>query len=324
MTDQSVMQLTQILYKPGLLIPAVDPTAPPGLKNVALPVSQLPGGTADAPIVELTGNTGLTRAAHDGAVLVCLAPLTLSANFATAGLGFECDIVNLSSGNVVMGSGITVGNGAPVLVPGGEARVRGLPGVAGGVVFWAGVDVASTAPALTVALIGNTTAGTAILVSGAYFNDVPVALDYSTNGGTTWVAAVAPTISAGAFSFGISGGLPAGAYSLLVRDHNALSVVGASNAFTVAGNSLTVSAPGTGVAGTALAVSGSVWPVSDSVQIALATSSLVAPTSGYVAAANSGGMLSGSLTPVAAGTYYVWANDLVTALTAVSGPIAVT
>jgi hypothetical protein len=323
MVDQSASQFTQMNPKPELLMVAIDPTAPPGLKNVTVPLGKLLGGAGTQSIVQLSSNTGLTAAAHNGAVLVCLAPLTLTAAIALCGIGFECEVVNLSTGNVVMGAGIMVGNGAPILVPGGSATLRGLPGLSGAIVFWPGVDVASSAAAITVATISDMTAGSAFTVSGQYFNGTPTALDYSTDGGTSWVVASSPVIGSGYFSFNIAGGLAAGAYTLRVRDHNAQGVSGISNAFTMAGNSLSISAPGSAAHGVAMAVTGRVWPAADGVQIALGTSATDAPTSGYVGAANNGGALSGTLTPPAAGIYYVWANDLVTALTAVSGAITV-
>jgi len=129
MIDQSVMQLTQVTYKPTLLIPAVDPAAVPGLKNVSITAAELAGAAGGAEIIELTTDTALTRTAHNGAWLVCLAALTLTAEFDTAGLGFECDVINLSGGSVTIGAGITVGNSATVLAAGGVARLRGLPGL---------------------------------------------------------------------------------------------------------------------------------------------------------------------------------------------------
>lgn len=41
MVDQPVSQMTVVSYKAGLLIPAIDPTAPVGLKNVAIEASAL-------------------------------------------------------------------------------------------------------------------------------------------------------------------------------------------------------------------------------------------------------------------------------------------
>ena len=194
---------------------------------------------------------------------------------------------------------------------------------ADGVLSWIQATI-STAPSMTVAEISNLNAGAPLTVSGAYFNDSPSALDYSLDGGVTWLSAGTVEFSGGAFSFVISAGLSAGSYTVQVRPLDAPSVVAVSNTFTVLGNSLSVSAPTRGASGSALAVTGSVWPASDGVQIALGTSATVAPTSGYVAAANTDGAITGSLTPASAGTYYVWANDTETALTAVSGPVAVT
>ncbi len=57
--------------------------------------------------------------------------------------------------------------------------------------------------------------------------------------------------------------------------------------------------------------------------IQLSASNSTAPASGWTAAANSGGSISGSLTPPAPGTYYVWAQDPASGLTAVSSAITV-
>jgi hypothetical protein len=54
--DQSVLQLTQVNYKTTLVVPVVDPTAPPGLKNVNLPITQFPGA---APVMATDTVPGL-------------------------------------------------------------------------------------------------------------------------------------------------------------------------------------------------------------------------------------------------------------------------
>ena len=66
-------------------------------------------------VVELTTNTVLDATAHNDAILVCSQPLTLSANFANMGSGFACEVLNLSTGVVTMGLGITVGSGVSTL-----------------------------------------------------------------------------------------------------------------------------------------------------------------------------------------------------------------
>lgn len=92
----------------------------------------------------------------------------------------------------------------------------------------------SAPPAETIAVdtITAPAASTAFTVSGTYTNGPPTALDYSSNGGSTWTAATA-TISGGTYSFSAAG-LAAGTYTIEVRDHNNTSVVGTSNSFTIA------------------------------------------------------------------------------------------
>jgi len=96
-----------------------------------------------------------------------------------------------------------------------------------------------------------------------------------------------------------------------------------SSAVSAVAATLNVSAPATGIAGTALAVTGSVMPAADAVNVVLDEQNTTAPSSGWAAATNASGSLSASLTPSAAGTYYVWAQDPASGLTAVSAAITV-
>jgi hypothetical protein len=91
-------------------------------------------------VVELTTNTVLDATAHNDAILVCSQPLTLSANFANMGSGFACTVLNLSSGVVAMGTGITVGSGATGLPSQMAARVVAVTYSGGDLVFWAGTQ----------------------------------------------------------------------------------------------------------------------------------------------------------------------------------------
>ncbi len=362
-------------------------------------------------VVELTANTVLDSTTHNNRVLVVSTALTLTANFMNTGPGFACTLINLSAGAVTMGTGISSGAGGSVLPPGAMATLVGISYSGGSFVWWSGL--VPNAPTITIAAITAPSAGTSFVVGGGIFNDAPSALDYSTDGGTTWIAVPSPVISADAYSFTVPG-LTAGTYSIRVRDHGNIAVVGASNSFTVvapsvalnppplaatlnvpmnisgtvlpAGSavqiglststtvaptswvaatvnngtwsgsvlplatgtyyvwaqqtsmasvgvvsaaisivkaSVTVSAPATGAVGVALAVTGSVVPAADAVNIQLSTNNSVAPTGGWIAATNSGGSISGALTPQNAGTNYVWAQDAANGLTAVSAAIIV-
>jgi hypothetical protein len=96
-----------------------------------------------------------------------------------------------------------------------------------------------------------------------------------------------------------------------------------SSAISIIAASLSVTAPASGTVATALTVTGSVSPAADAVNVQLTTQNTTAPTSGWTAATKSGGSFSASLTPAAAGTYYAWAQDASTGVTAVSSAIAV-
>ena len=371
--------------------------------------NKLPG--VKPQVVELTANTVLDATDHNGRVLVASAPVTLSANFVNMGSGFSCTLINLAAGPVTMGTGITSGSGSTTLPPGAATELLGLSYSGGSLVWWSGV--VPNAPTVTVGSISPPVLNTAFIVSGGIFNDAPTALDYSTDGGSTWVVVPNPVITANAYSF-TAAGLTAGTYAIRVRDHNNAAIIGVSNSFTVAAPTITldsvsasvmvnsalalsgtvspansavqvglsasaatarsawvnavtnngawtasltptvagtyyvwvqqdadttvqvvsaavnavaatlsVSAPATGTAGTALAVTGSVSPVADAVNVVLDVQNTVAPSSGWVVTTNASGSLSVSLTPSAAGTYYVWAQDPATGLTAVSAAISV-
>jgi hypothetical protein len=96
-----------------------------------------------------------------------------------------------------------------------------------------------------------------------------------------------------------------------------------SSAVSVIAASLSVTAPATGTAGSVVTIAGNVSPAADAVNVQLATQNSTAPTSGWTAAVNTAGSFALSLTPSAAGTYYAWAQDPATGLTAVSAAIAV-
>jgi hypothetical protein len=363
-------------------------------------------------VVELMADTVLDSTEHNNRYLVASTPLTLTANFANMGPGFNCTLINLAAGPVTMGTGITSGSGGAVLPPGASTSLIGISYSGGSMVWWSGVI--PNAPTITISSIVAPDIGAPFIVTGGIFNDAPTALDYSVNGGSTWLPAASPAMTENAFSFTIPG-LAAGTYTIRVRDHNNIAVLGVSNDFTIAppsvgisavpamialGNSiavagtvspggyavqiglsasattapaswvnvvvsaeswngsltpsaagavylwaqqtadtavcavstmisvaapsLSISAPATGAAGVAMVVSGTVSPAADSVNVQLSAQNGVAPSSGWVAATMSGGAYSAAVTPGASGTYYAWAEDPVTGVTAVSAAIAVT
>lgn len=272
-------------------------------------------------VVELTADTVLDSTEHNGRILVVSAPITLTANFANMGPGFTCTLINLAAGAVTMGTGITSGSGTASLPPSASATLVGLSYSGGSVVWWSGV--VPSAPTITISAITAPALDTAFVVSGGVFNDAPVALDYSIDGGANWVAVASPVISENAFSFTVPG-LTAGTYAVRVRDHNNVAVMGTSNNFTIAPPSIDIGAlPDTVTLGAAVAVSGTVAPGNAAVQIGLSASATVAPTAWTNAVVN-GAAWAGSLTPAAAGTVYVWAEQVAsTGVRAVSAAVSV-
>jgi len=272
-------------------------------------------------VVELTSNTVLDSTEHNNRILIASAPITLTANFSNTGAGFSCTLINLASGSITMGTGITSGSGSTSLPPGAATDLLGLSYSGGSLIWWSGV--VPNAPTITIGSIVAPALNTAFTVSGGIFNDAPTALDYSTNGGSTWIAASSPVISANAYSF-TAAGLGAGTYTIRVRDHANVAVMGVSNSFTIAAPTISLNAvPGTVQVSAALALAGSVSPGNAAVQVGLSTSATVAPTAWVNAMVNNGAW-SASVTPAATGTFYVWAEQQATpAVHAVSGAVTV-
>ena len=73
--------------------------------------------TYKAPVVEITTNTNLDTTVHNGRILVCSQPVTLTPLTTNMGSGFECTVINASTGNITLGSGFVSSNGSLVLTP---------------------------------------------------------------------------------------------------------------------------------------------------------------------------------------------------------------
>ncbi|HET6183218.1 MAG TPA: fibronectin type III domain-containing protein [Acetobacteraceae bacterium] len=120
------------------------------------------------PVLELSTNTTLDASVHNGRILVCSSPLTLSPAFATMGSGFACEVLNLSSGQVTFGTGFIVSSGQTALGPNQFASIRAVSYSQGNAVFAAVAGAAGSAGAGTSApgSVGGLTVS-AITASGA-------------------------------------------------------------------------------------------------------------------------------------------------------------
>ena len=272
-------------------------------------------------VIELTIDTVLDATAHNNRILIASMPLMLTANFSNMGAGFSCMLINLSAGAINFGTGISSGSGASILPPGASTSLLGLSYSGGSLVWWNGLI--SNTPQITVAPLSAPNQNAPLNITGGIFNDAPLAMDYSTDGGITWLTAPSPVITMDAYSFTVPG-LASGTYVMRVRDHGNIAIVGVSNVFSVVPPAVALNAlPSAIIANVTYSVTGSVTPVGAAVEVGFSNSATVAPTSWTAATVIGGGWTAG-ITPVTTGVIYFWARQTNTiAVEVISGPVNV-
>jgi hypothetical protein len=198
------------------------------------------------PVVELATNTIFDVTAHNARILVCSAPLTLSAATVNMGNGFSCDVINLSNGNVVLGSEIVASNGTGIIAPGQSALVRCIV-YSGGTKAHAmicGSPAASTIPGTVTGLIASNVTSTGLTLSWTTPTSGATPTGYTLqmrpSGSTTW-SVVAQSIAGQ--SFAVTGLAASTSYDLIVIASNGAGSSPPSAVLTVA-TAATSSAPG--------------------------------------------------------------------------------
>jgi hypothetical protein len=298
-------------------------------------------------VVELTSDTVLDATSHNDAILVCSQPLTLTANYANMGPGFVCDVINLSTGSVAMGSGIITGTGTPALGSQAAARLLGITYSGGSFAFWSGTTPSSgssssgtsgTSGTITIAAPATGTTGTALALSGTVSpagDSVTVALGPSATVAPT-TGATAATVTSGTWSASLTPAA-AGTYFAWATD-TTLGTTAVSTAITVAApaSSTTLtwglepagsySVGQTGIGANAVMAPGTAAP---GVQFGWSTTTTVAPTAwtagALVNTQGNGDTLWGAYVtaPATAGTWYCWAETTDSAASTVSAAITV-
>ena len=157
------------------------------------------------PVVEITTNTTLDKTVHNGRVLVCSQPVTLTPVFANMGSGFACSVINLSGTVVSFGAGIVSSSGASILPAGVSCTMQGVT-YSGGSVIYASISGGLTSGTVTVpgAVIGLVIAAVssdAVAVAwvppasgGAVTN---YTVQYLAGGSTVWVTASSSVVGTG-------------------------------------------------------------------------------------------------------------------------------
>ncbi|MDR3489526.1 MAG: fibronectin type III domain-containing protein [Bradyrhizobium sp.] len=146
------------------------------------------------PIVEITESTVLDTAVHNGRILLCINPITLSppSSYVAA---FICDVINLSSGNITLASGITTSSGQAVLTAGQCMKIYATMYSGGSLVYgWMGGSASSAAPPGQVTNLSSSgqTANSVSLAWAAPASGGAVAgyaVSFRVSGSVNWIAA---------------------------------------------------------------------------------------------------------------------------------------
>ena len=276
------------------------------------------------PVVELTTDTTLDGTVHNGRVLVCSQPITLTPAPINMGSGFACDVINVSGGSVTFAAGITTSSGSPVLASGQAASLHAATYSAGTIVYaslpGSGGGVPLTTPGQVTGLsatdetISSVTLTWVAAPSGG--TGATYTIQYRLNGTTTWNMSATGVATATAT---VSGLLPSTPYDFQVTCVNAAgsgptsAVLTASTAATA--TSVTSIAWNMVPSGSYAHGSGSIGmnvqvaPATSPVQFGFSTSTNVLPTT-WTAALNVNSNLWGQYvpTPSTPGTWYAWAE----------------
>lgn len=177
--------------------------------------------TYKAPVLEITASTNLDMTVHNGRLLICSQPVTLTAPATNLGGGFNCTVINVSTGSVTLGSGFVSSNGSATLSPWQSASLF-CASYSGGMLLFASISspAAGTAVApgqVTTMAVGGTTASS-ITVSwtapstGA--SPTSYVLQYCPAGSSSWTATSPIT---GATSYQITGLQAATSYNITIQ-----------------------------------------------------------------------------------------------------------
>jgi hypothetical protein len=279
-------------------------------------ITKLPG--YKRPVVEITTNTTLDGTVHNGAILVCSSPITLSPAFINMGSGFSSDVINLSSGLVTFAIGITTSSGGTTLAPGQWAMLRAV-NYSGGNVVYAGIygGTASAPGQVTgLAASGATSSTMALAWSAPGTGGTPASytVQFRVSGTSAWSTGSGAVAG---LSFVLTGLAAATSYDFQVFAVNAggtgpasATVTAATLASTGAVSAIVWNLAPTGsyvhASGT-IGVNAHVTPSTAAVQFGFSTSATVPPTT-WTAGGFVNTDLWGAFVPIpaTAGSWYAW------------------
>lgn len=275
------------------------------------------------PVVEVTHDTTLDATIHNGRILVCSQPVTLSPVLLNLGDGFFCDVINLSSASVTFGAGIIASSGSSSLPAGQAAALRAINYSGGSAVFAlvAGSGAGANPPALPGQVTGLDTGGpttSSIMLTwsapGSGGAVSSYAVQYRVSGGSAWTTfasglsitseTVTGLATGTSYDFQVYAMNSAGAgQPSAVASASTASALGAVTSVTwnmVPSGSYT---HGAGSIGMNVHVN----PANVPVQFGFSTSSITPPTSWTIATYVNTDLWGAYVsTPATAGTWYAW------------------
>lgn len=277
-----------------------------------------------APVVELSAATTLDGTVHNGRILVCSQPVTLTPVFTNMGSGFRCTVINVSAGAVTLGAGIVPSSGSSALASGQAATLYGASYSGGNLIFAVVSGAAASSGALAVPgqvvglVSGTVTSGSVALSwSAPSAGGAPAGytVQYRVTGTSAWIVFAAGVTLTGATVTGLNA---ATAYDFSVFASNATGAGAVSaivSATTLSGGNVAsitwnlapsgTYAPGSG----AIGVNALVNPAAAAIQFGFSSSATVAPTS-WTAGTHANTNLWAAYVPVpaTAGSWYAWAE----------------
>ena len=146
------------------------------------------------PSVSLSANTALTQIAHNRRSLFCSSSLTITASGLSD--GFACDIINIGTGTVTFGSGITALSGVSTLAASSNASIRAN---ASTVYALNGGSVAVSPTLCILSIVGVMPGGTSTATL-LYANGAPTALTATANGSSFSTSAMSFSNTSGSGS----------------------------------------------------------------------------------------------------------------------------
>jgi hypothetical protein len=118
------------------------------------------------PVTEVTTSLHLDMTVHNGRILICSQPVTLTPLLANMGSGFQCTVINVSVGDITLDAAFISSTGGLTLGPRQSALIY-CASYSGGTIAFASIteSVAAMAPGQVTGLSGLSTTPTTITIS---------------------------------------------------------------------------------------------------------------------------------------------------------------